>query len=273
MPRQQDVTQRIRLASDLMIGGAPVIETVQDRAAQSFMPQPFVFGLSILWEEGRIADPAAFAAGWKSPNSPEKSPWQVHPNYHEFARNTPSTDFPAYTDYAYRLLENAYQDTGLLQDAARRYNSGFACEEGRTDACESGRAYAQRVISVMPMVERGLKAEGYEIGPNLSGPGIFPEIPIPGTGGQGEKQATISSGILFAGFAGVTGLLYLSTDTSRAPASAPAPSGSSGSSSSGGSGSSGSSGSSGGSGSGKRSATGGGGSGSSGSSGGGPKSA
>lgn len=243
MPRQQDVTERIRLASDLMIGGAPVIETVQDRAAQSFLPQPFVFGLSILWQEGRIADPAAFAAGWKSPNSPEKSPWQVHPNYHEFARNTPSTDFPAYTDYAYRLLENAYQDTGLLQGAARRYNSGFACEEGRTDACEKGRAYAQSVISVMPKIERGLKAEGYEIGPNLSGPGIFPEIPIPGTGGQGEKQATISSGILFAGFAGITGLLYLSADTSGAPAPSPARSGSSGSPSGGsGSGSSGGSG-------------------------------
>jgi|APHM01.1.fsa_nt_gi hypothetical protein len=216
MPRQQDVEQRIRLAADLNIGGSNVIDTVQARAAQSPMPNPFVFGLSILWVEGRIAQPSAFQSGWVSPNSPEKSPWQIHPDYHKFARETPATNFEAYTDYAYTLLENAYLDTGLLQDAARRYNSGFACEEGRSEACSAGRNYAQRVMAVMEPIEQALLNQGYKIGPDLEAPSFFPELPIPGTGGQGEKQATISSGILFAGFAALTGILYLSSDADPA---------------------------------------------------------
>jgi hypothetical protein len=198
MPSLQEIQDQVDLAKESLIGGldgAPILQTVKERASQSPIPSAFTFGVSILSVEGRIADPAAFRNGWLASNGPEKSPWQIHPRWHDFAKNTPADNFPAYTDYAFSLLEDGYLETGTLFGAARRYNSFNACEEGRGEACRNGRDYARAVTSRLPKVQTALKRAGFEVGPDVS------SQPVGGGGGP-----ILGGGIIGGGDGGSEGL-------------------------------------------------------------------
>ena len=225
MPSLQEIQDQVDLAKSSMIGGvngAPILQTVKERASRSPIPSAFSFGVSILSVEGRIADPSAFRNGWRATNGPEKSPWQIHPRWHDFAKNTPADDFPAYTDYAYSLLEDAYLETGTLFGAARRYNSFNACEEGRQEACRNGRDYARAVVSRLPNVQTALKRAGFGVGPDVStapiGGGGGPILGggIVGGGGGGSGGLSVGATLLIAGALGGT-IFFVADSAGGAP--------------------------------------------------------
>jgi len=207
MPNLQQIQRQVDLAQGRKIGSDPILQTVKERASRSLIPNAFSLGVAILSVEGRIADPAAFRNGWLAANGPEKSPWQIHPRWHDFAKNTPVSNFAAYTDYAYGMLEDGYLQTGTLFGAARRYNSYNACEEGREEACRNGRDYARRVTSRLPKIQTALSRAGFQVGPDVSGQpvggGGGPIIgggggggPITGGGGLGVGPMLLIAGAL-----------------------------------------------------------------------------
>jgi len=213
MPSLQQIQRQVNLAKGRKVGSDPILQTVKARASQSLIPNAFSFGVSILSVEGRIADPAAFRNGWLAANGPEKSPWQIHPQWHQFAQNTPVSDFAAYTDYAYGLLEDAFLETGTLFGTARRYNSFNACEAGRDQACRNGRDYARAVMSRLPKIQEALKQAGFQVGPDVTG------RPVAGGGGGGVTGAgfDVFPALLVAGALGGT-VLFVSMqggDTAR----------------------------------------------------------
>lgn len=206
MPSLSQIQRQVNLAKGRGIGGDSILETVKARAAQSPIPNAFSLGVSILSVEGRIGDPAAFRSGWLAADGPEKSPWQIHPQWHDFAKNTPVSDFAAYTDYAYDLLEQGFLETGTLFGTARRYNSFNACEAGRDKACRNGRDYARAVVSRLPKIQEALKQAGYQIGPDVSG------APVGDGGGPivGGIGGGVSGGLIVAGVLGVGTIAFLS---------------------------------------------------------------
>jgi hypothetical protein len=216
MPTYDQLKRQVDLASRRKIGGRSVLDTVKRRAQDSPIPGAFSFAVAILSQEGRIADPAAFQNGWRSTNGPEKSPWQVHPRWHDFAKDTPATDFEAYTNYAMGLLEDGWYETGTLYGAARRYNSFNACSDNREDACRNGRRYAQSVIDRLPKIQRALKAAGYQIGPDVSS---RPSV-VGGGGGGASLESGLSGslgGLIAAVVLGGGTLYYVSIQEEPAP--------------------------------------------------------
>lgn len=219
MPSYQQIQRQVNLAKGRQIGSDPLLETVKARANQSLIPNAFSFGVAILSVEGRIADPAAFRNGWRGAVGPEVSPWQIHPQWHSFAQNTPVSDFAAYTDYAYGLLEQGFLETGTLFGAARRYNSFNACEAGRTEACRNGKDYAGKVVSRLPKIQEALKQAGFQVGPDVTG-GSGATVGGGTVGGGGASSAGfgVLPTLLVAGALGGT-VLYVSMQDSAAPRS------------------------------------------------------
>jgi len=213
-PPRSALRAQVQAASARTIGGHNVLRAVRERAATSPLPRPLAFGLGILSQEGRIADPTAFADGWvRRSGGNEKSPWQIDPDFHPFAARRPVENFRAYTDYAYKLLEEGFRRTGTLFGAARRYNSFNACETGRKAACERGRAYAREVIERTNRIEQILGTLGLlapEVG-TFDVPGG--RAPDPGVSAAREADASLSPYLVGGVAAGVILSAYLAANT------------------------------------------------------------
>lgn len=218
MATRSQLRNQIQRSARTAIGGHNVLDTVRERAAISTLPNALAFGLAVLSREGRIADPSAFANGWRSATGDEKSPWQIDPNWHLFARNTPVSNFRAYTDYAYSLLEKEWFDAGSLFHAARRYNSFNACEQGRSEACQKGRSYASEVMDRMNKIQPLLSEMGIGT-PNVSTfpvPGGRPDVGGPTVGGPQTSGPGWTTTLVVGGIAAGVGLLiYSNADEER----------------------------------------------------------
>mgnify|MGYP006289458129 CR=1 FL=1 len=197
---------QVEAAMDRTIGGYSVIETVKSRANDSPIPEAFSFGLAILSQEGRIADPSAFVGNWRSPIGPEISPWQINPDYHgAFTSTTLVDNFPAYTDYAFtHLLEPAWRKTGTHFDTARYYNGWNACEAGRSEGCRRSKDYAETVVNERwPKIKRILDEKGLRMKDSVFTNGSSSE------GSDSSGSSGVGRGALTIGGLALTGVAFM----------------------------------------------------------------